>query len=113
MRGIYTAEYLNCLSEGFSKRDGRSRLDIGKAFDLIVGTSTGAIVACAPVAGVRPPSTSTDSPLIPRVHHSQAPSNRCVSSDAYAQIIVAGQEFCLSSLGGLIVAHHLWYKRVI
>ncbi len=52
MRGIYTAEYLHCLSEGFSKRTGKSRLDIGKAFDLIVGTSTGAIVACALVAGV-------------------------------------------------------------
>ncbi len=52
MRGIYTAEYLYYLAEGFAKRTGRSRLDIGKAFDLIVGTSTGAIVACALVAGV-------------------------------------------------------------
>ena len=52
MRGIYTAEYLSCLASGFSKRTGRADLDIGKGFDLIVGTSTGAIVGCALVAGV-------------------------------------------------------------
>lgn len=52
MRGIYTAEYLSCLGSGFSKRTGRPDLDIGKGFDLIVGTSTGAIVGCALVAGV-------------------------------------------------------------
>jgi hypothetical protein len=52
MRGVYTAAYLACLAEGFSKRSGRPMLDIGPAFDLIVGTSTGAIVACALVAGV-------------------------------------------------------------
>jgi predicted acylesterase/phospholipase RssA len=52
MRGIYTAEYLGCLASGFSKRTGRADLDIGKGFDLIVGTSTGAIVGCALVAGV-------------------------------------------------------------
>lgn len=52
MRGIYTAEYLSCLAAGFSKRLGRGELDIGKGFDLIVGTSTGAIVGCALVAGI-------------------------------------------------------------
>src|SRR5260370_32622293 len=52
MRGIYTAEYLSCLAEGSAKRTGRSSLDIGKAFDLIVGTSTGAIVGCALAAAV-------------------------------------------------------------
>lgn len=52
MRGIYTAEYLSCLASGFSKRSGKGDLDIGKGFDLIVGTSTGAIVAAALVAGV-------------------------------------------------------------
>ena len=51
MRGIYTAEYLSCLASGFSKRAGKGDLDIGKGFDLIVGTSTGAIVAAALVAG--------------------------------------------------------------
>ena len=52
MRGIYTAEYLSCLASGFSKRTGKGDLDLGKGFDLIVGTSTGAIVGCALVAGV-------------------------------------------------------------
>src|SRR5579872_2736493 len=47
MRGLYTATYLSCLLEGFAKKRGVSGLDIGKAFDLIVGTSTGAIIACA------------------------------------------------------------------
>jgi hypothetical protein len=52
MRGIYTAQYLRVLTEGHAKRHGRQPLDIGKAFDLIVGTSTGAIVACALASGV-------------------------------------------------------------
>lgn len=52
MRGIYTAKYLSCLVSGSSKRIGRPGLDIGKGFDLIVGTSTGGIVGRALLAGV-------------------------------------------------------------
>lgn len=52
MRGIYTAQYLACLADGLSKQQSRRRLDVGKGFDLIVGTSTGAIVACALAAAV-------------------------------------------------------------
>jgi hypothetical protein len=52
MRGFYTASYLDCLAIGFAKRRGVAALDIGKAFDLIVGTSTGAIIACALGSGV-------------------------------------------------------------
>ena len=52
MRGIYTAQYLACLADGFSKQQGRRRLDVGKGFDLIVGTSTGAILACALASAV-------------------------------------------------------------
>jgi uncharacterized protein len=52
MRGIYTAHYLDCVSAGFSRRFDRGPLDTGKGFDLIVGTSTGAIVACALVSGI-------------------------------------------------------------
>lgn len=47
LRGVYTAAFLKGLADQFSSRRGVGRLDIGKAFDLIVGTSTGAIVACA------------------------------------------------------------------
>jgi uncharacterized protein len=52
MRGLYTATYLSCLLEGFAKKRRVSELDLAKAFDLIVGTSTGAIIACAIVNGV-------------------------------------------------------------
>jgi patatin-like phospholipase/acyl hydrolase len=52
MRGLYTATYLSCLLEGFAKKRGVSSLDLGKAFDLIVGTSTGAIIGCAIANGI-------------------------------------------------------------
>ena len=52
MRGTYTATYLDRVAAAFAKRRNVSTLDIGAAFDLIVGTSTGGIIACALVAGV-------------------------------------------------------------
>lgn len=52
MRGIYTAQYLAFLAGGFSKKTGRKTLDVGSGFDLIVGTSTGAILACALAASI-------------------------------------------------------------
>jgi hypothetical protein len=52
MRGTYTATYLSCLEETFARRRNEKSLDIGKGFDLIVGTSTGGIIACALAAGV-------------------------------------------------------------
>jgi patatin-like phospholipase/acyl hydrolase len=51
MRGIYTAAFLERLSEQQAKRAGVDRLDLGLGFDLIVGTSTGAIVGCAAAVG--------------------------------------------------------------
>lgn len=53
MRGIYTAAYLHGLIDSFSHRRNVEYLDLGKGFDLIVGTSTGAMIACALAAGVR------------------------------------------------------------
>lgn len=53
MRGIYTAAYLHGLIDAFSRRRKVEYLDLGKGFDLIVGTSTGAMIACALAAGVR------------------------------------------------------------
>jgi uncharacterized protein len=52
MRSIYTAQYLASLADGFSKKAGRTTLDVGSGFDLIVGTSTGAILACALTANI-------------------------------------------------------------
>ncbi|WP_336970027.1 patatin-like phospholipase family protein [Sphingobium aromaticiconvertens] len=51
MRGIYSAAFLHELSSLFAKKRGCKALDVGKGFDLIVGTSTGAIVGCALAAG--------------------------------------------------------------
>lgn len=53
MRGVYQSAYLSTFAARISalnKVDGP--LDVGMGFDLIVGTSTGGIVACALVAGV-------------------------------------------------------------
>jgi hypothetical protein len=52
MRGTYTATYLNRLACDFAKRRSVAGIDFGAAFDLIVGTSTGGIIACALAAGV-------------------------------------------------------------
>lgn len=55
MRGIYSAAFLHELSSLFAKKIGCKSLDVGKGFDLIVGTSTGAIVGCALAAGEQLP----------------------------------------------------------
>jgi len=47
MRGLYTATVLDTLARHFESRHGGNTLDIGKGFDLIVGTSTGGILAAA------------------------------------------------------------------
>lgn len=52
MRGTYTATYLHQVAAGFAIRRNVPELDIGAAFDLIVGTSTGAIIASALATGV-------------------------------------------------------------
>jgi hypothetical protein len=52
MRGLYTATYLDCLVNAFAKRRKVTGLDFGKSFDLIVGTSTGAILGCAAALGI-------------------------------------------------------------
>lgn len=45
MRGLYTATLLQRLSSRFSEQRNVGELDIGKGFDLVVGTSTGGILA--------------------------------------------------------------------
>jgi len=54
MRGIYTAAYIAHLAQGFSAKRGVGQLDVGAVFDLIVGTSTGAIIGCALAASIPP-----------------------------------------------------------
>ena len=51
MRGVYTAEFLDRLTRYFARIRGEEALDLGKGFDLITGTSTGAIVGCALAIG--------------------------------------------------------------
>jgi predicted acylesterase/phospholipase RssA len=51
MRGIYTAAFLARLTDQFARIRGDSALDLGRGFDLITGTSTGAIVGCALAVG--------------------------------------------------------------
>ena len=48
MRGLYTAAVLQTLAQRFGKS---SNKDIGKGFQLVVGTSTGGIQACGLAAG--------------------------------------------------------------
>ena len=52
MRGLYTASLLMVLAKRFDRRFNSQEPDIGKAFDLICGTSTGAILACALATGI-------------------------------------------------------------
>src|SRR3954469_15921650 len=51
MRGIYTGAFLSRLTDQFARVRGESALDLGRGFDLITGTSTGAIVGCALAVG--------------------------------------------------------------
>ncbi|MDP2644040.1 MAG: CBASS cGAMP-activated phospholipase [Desulfobacterales bacterium] len=52
MRGLYSAVLLSTLAHRFDARFATNPPDLGKAFDLICGTSTGAILACGLAAGV-------------------------------------------------------------
>lgn len=51
MRGIYTGAFLARLTDQFARIRGENALDLGLGFDLITGTSTGAIVGCALAVG--------------------------------------------------------------
>lgn len=52
MRGLYTIILLENIAKRFAQIRNVEMLDIGKAFDLIVGTSTGAIIGTLLMMGV-------------------------------------------------------------
>jgi uncharacterized protein len=52
MRGFYTAKLLQALARRFADAPPGADPDIGCAFDLIIGTSTGGILTCALAAGI-------------------------------------------------------------
>ena len=52
MRGLYSVTLLQVLAKRFNREFHDKEPDVGKAFDLICGTSTGAILACALAAGI-------------------------------------------------------------
>ena len=54
MRGVYSATVIDSFARHFATRRGVSQLDVGKGFDLIVGTSIGGIIACALAFGLTP-----------------------------------------------------------
>ncbi|WP_022668999.1 CBASS cGAMP-activated phospholipase [Desulfospira joergensenii] len=52
MRGLYSAKLLETICKRFSQKFHTKEPDIGKSFDIICGTSTGAILACGLAFGV-------------------------------------------------------------
>lgn len=52
MRGLYSATLLQTLADRFARERDVQALDVGRGFDVIVGTSTGGILATALAAGV-------------------------------------------------------------
>lgn len=52
MRGLYSASFLQGLTKLASDRFSTDFTDFGKKFDLIVGTSTGAILGCGLAYGI-------------------------------------------------------------
>ena len=77
MRGLYSATVLKVLGDRFATLRQSGSLDIGKGFDLIVGTSTGAILAAGIAAGIPITKIATLYEKIgPRIFPSPAPPNQ-------------------------------------
>lgn len=52
MRGAYAAAYLDSMASAAAKRRNAHALDVGAGFNMIVGTSSGGIIACALAKGI-------------------------------------------------------------
>src|SRR5437763_16576155 len=52
VRGLYSATVLRTIARYYADQRNVTTLDIGKGFNLITGTSTGGILACALAGGV-------------------------------------------------------------
>ena len=52
MRGLYTASILESVANRYSQANGHPVLDLGRGFDLILGTSTGAILSTGLAKGL-------------------------------------------------------------
>ncbi len=66
MRGIYSATYLSHLTTAFVNSRKVKDLDVGAAFNLITGTSTGGIISCALAGSGAPQAHTKASQMEPR-----------------------------------------------
>jgi len=122
MRGIYTSTFLAEVEKAFAhKRSCVDGLDIGKAFQLIVGTSTGAIIGCGLAKGASP---STMAKLYkdhgPLIFPKKIPSS--IGCDLAAQMLTRPRYLeqgdkafrnALEDVFGEITLRHIWEDRHI
>lgn len=121
MRGLYTARYLAALADRYARTRKVGSLDIGRGFDLIVGTSTGAIIGCALAAGV-------DLNKVADLYREQGPSifpaklpsrpgwalaRQVFRRRAYLAAGAKAMESALRSTFGTTTVADLWKKRKI
>ena len=121
VRGIYAAAYLDELEQGFVMRRTAQGLDIGKATDLIVGTSTGAIIG----SGLATGHTPAELVQLYRQHASEIFPKRLPSRlgwDLFQQLITRQWHLergdqalrrALSALFQKTTLRELWEKRGI
>jgi hypothetical protein len=119
MRGTYTATYLGRMAATFAKRRDLPALDVGAAFDLIVGTSTGGIIACALAAGVPLSEIVTlYTERGPKIFSRPLPSGVGVVNDLWQRraALAAGTEVLRSALAdklGTTTVGEIYAKRGI
>jgi Patatin-like phospholipase len=109
MRGTYTATYLERVAGTFAKKRGLEALDIGAAFDLIVGTSTGGIIACALATGI--PLAEVISLYAengPRIWGHRGVFPKSYANDIYGWVRALPKPVSLGGLGGGLAEQAPW-----